>query len=175
MINNLRLFINLCLFRQQAENIPKSESLLLVTSLALVVIAGTSAAPTEGLIRGLLLHSFQYIVWGVVIWLTLKLKGLPERWVQTLTGIFGATTVLHLLTLPLFGWQESLVSPETGTLVFTPALLIAGSIGIWSVCVMVSIFRQAMETGIGGAILLMILCQATPLFIISMLIGATSP
>ena len=175
MINYLRLFIELCLFRQQTENIPRSESLLLFTGLAAVLSAAANAAPEEGFIRGLLLSGCQIILFSGIIWLALKIKGRPERWVQTLTGIFGATTVLQLLTLPLFGWQESLVSPDTGLLVVTLPLVIVAAIAICSLTVMASILRQAMEIGIGGSILLVILCQATVLFIISMLIGSPSP
>jgi len=175
MINYLRLFIELCLFRQQTENIPRSESLLLFTGLAAVLSAAANAAPEEGFIRGLLLSGCQIILFSGIIWLALKIKGRPERWVQTLTGIFGATAVLQLLTLPLFGWQESLVSPDTGLLVVTLPLVIVAAIAIWSLTVMASILRQAMEIGIGGSILLVILCQATVLFIISMLIGSPSP
>ncbi len=175
MINYLRLFIDLCLFRQQAENIPRSESLLLVTGLVAVLSAAANAAPEEGFIRGLLLSGCQIILFSGIIWLALKIKGRPERWVQTLTGIFGATTVLQLLTLPLFGWQESLVSPDTGLLVVTLPLVIVAAIAIWSLTVMASILRQAMEIGIAGSILLVFACQATVLFIISMLIGSPSP
>ena len=175
MINYLRLFIELCLFRQQTENIPRSESLLLFTGLAAVLSAAANAAPEEGFIRGLLLSGCQIILFSGILWLSLKIKGRPERWVQTLTGIFGATTVLQLLTLPLFGWQESLVSPDTGLLVVTLPLVIVAAIAIWSLTVMASILRQAMEIGIGGSILLVIACQATVLFIISMLIGSPSP
>ena len=175
MINYLRLFIELCLFRQQAENIPKSESLLLVTSLVAILSAAANAASEEGFIRALLLSGCQIILFSGMIWLALRFKGLSERCVQTLTGIFGATTVLQLLTLPLFGWQESLVSPDTGQLVVTLPLIIVAAIAIWSLTVMASILRQAMEIRIGGAILLVILCQATVLFIISMLIGSPSP
>jgi hypothetical protein len=175
MINYLRLFIDLCLFRQQAENIPRSESLLLFTGLAAVLSAAANAAPEEGFIRGLLLSGCQIILFSGIIWLALKIKGRPERWVQTLTGIFGATTVLQLLTLPLFGWQESLVFPDTGLLVVTLPLVIVAAIAIWSLTVMASILRQAMEIGIAGSILLVIACQATVLFIISMLIGSPSP
>ena len=74
MINYLRLFIDLCLFRQQAENIPKSESLLLVTGLVAVLSAAANAAPEEGLIRGLLLSGCQIILFSGMIWLALNFK-----------------------------------------------------------------------------------------------------
>ena len=102
----------------------------------------------------------------------LKVKGVPERWLQTLTGIFGATTILQLLTLPLFGWQKPLVSAETGQLMLTIPLMLVAAVAIWSLTVMASILRQALEIRIAGSILLVIFCQAVVLFIISLLIGS---
>jgi len=175
MLNYLRLFIELCLFRQQAANVPRSESLLLVAATAAVLSAAVNAIPDEGFARGLLLSVFQVILFSVVIWVALKIKGVPERWLQTLTGIFGATTILQLLTLPLFGWQASLVSGETGQLMLTMPLMIVAAIAIWSLTVMASILRQALEIPIAGAVLLVIFCQAVVLFIISLLLGSPPP
>ncbi|MEC9330105.1 MAG: hypothetical protein VX749_09600 [Pseudomonadota bacterium] len=172
MLDYLRLFIELCLFRQPAANVPRSESLLLITVTTAVLSAAINAIPDEGFGQGLLLSGCQILLFSGIIWVALKIKGVPERWLQTLTGIFGATTILQLLTLPLFGWQKPLVSAETGQLMLTMPLMIVAAIAIWSLTVMASILRQAMEIRIAGAILLVIFCQAVVLFIISMLIGS---
>ena len=172
MLYYLRLFIELCLFRQPAANVPRSESLLLVTATAAVLSAAINAIPDEGFGRGLLLSVCQIVLFSGIIWVALKIKGVPERWLQTLTGIFGATTILQLLTLPLFGWQKPLVSAETGQLILTMPLMIVAAIAIWSLTVMASILRQAMEIRIAGAIMLVIFCQAVVLFTISLLIGS---
>ncbi|MCS5574311.1 MAG: hypothetical protein VYD25_02260 [Pseudomonadota bacterium] len=172
MLDYLRLFIELCLFRQPAANVPRSESLLLITVTTAVLSAAINAIPDEGFGQGLLLSGCQILLFSGIIWVALKIKGVPERWLQTLTGIFGATTILQLLTLPLFGWQKPLVSAETGQLMLTMPLMIVAAIAIWSLTVMASILRQAMEIRIAGAILLVIFCQAVVLFIISLLIGS---
>jgi len=172
MLYYLRLFIELCLFRQPAANVPRSESLLLITVTTAVLSAAINAIPDEGFGQGLLLSGCQILLFSGIIWVALKIKGVPERWLQTLTGIFGATTILQLLTLPLFGWQKPLVSAETGQLMLTMPLMIVAAIAIWSLTVMASILRQAMEIRIAGAILLVIFCQAVVLFIISLLIGS---
>ena len=172
MLYYLRLFIELCLFRQPAANVPRSESLLLITVTTAVLSAAINAIPDEGFGQGLLLSGCQILLFSGIIWVALKIKGVPERWLQTLTGIFGATTILQLLTLPLFGWLKPLVSAETGQLMLTMPLMIVAAIAIWSLTVMASILRQAMEIRIAGAILLVIFCQAVVLFIISLLIGS---
>ncbi|MEE3288943.1 MAG: hypothetical protein VX249_12130 [Pseudomonadota bacterium] len=172
MLYYLRLFIELCLFRQPAANVPRSESLLLITVTTAVLSAAINAIPDEGFGQGLLLSGCQILLFSGIIWVALKIKGVPERWLQTLTGIFGATTVLQLLTLPLFGWQKPLLSAETGQLMLTIPLMLVAAIAIWSLTVMASILRQALEIRIAGAILLVIFCQAVVLFIISLLIGS---
>ncbi|GIS89022.1 MAG: hypothetical protein CM1200mP18_17320 [Gammaproteobacteria bacterium] len=110
-----------------------------------------------------------------MIWLALNFKRKSERWVQTLTGIFGATTVLQLLTRAAF-WLAGVASiPGYGTTGGDPATVIVAAIAIWSLTVMASILRQALEIRIGGAILLGILCQGRCFLNISMLIGSPSP
>ena len=120
----------------------------------------------------MLLSVCQIVLFSGIIWVALKIKGVPERWLQTLTGIYGATTILQLLTLPLFGWQKPLVSAETGQLMLTIPLMLVAAVAIWSLTVMASILRQALEIRIAGSILLVIFCQAVVLFIISLLIGS---
>ena len=172
MLYYLRLFIDLCLFRQQAANVPRSESLLVITATAAILSAAINAIPDEGVGRGVLLSVCQIVLFSGIIWVALKIKGVPERWLQTLTGIYGATTILQLLTLPLFGWQKPLVSAETGQLMLTIPLMLVAAVAIWSLTVMASILRQALEIRIAGSILLVIFCQAVVLFIISLLIGS---
>ena len=55
MLYYLRLFIDLCLFRQQAANVPRSESLLVITATAAILSAAINAIPDEGFGRGVLL------------------------------------------------------------------------------------------------------------------------
>ena len=161
MVRYLQLFVNLCLFRHQAQDIPRSETLLFATAALAVITSAINAVPNAGLIRGLFMSVGQVLLFALLISLLLRFRGLSERSTQTLTAMFGATTLLQLLALPFFGWHEGLLpGGAEPVMVLTTPLLIAAGIAIWSLAVMASILRQAIESGIGLAMLIIIACQS---------------
>jgi hypothetical protein len=172
MLNYLRLFLDLCFFRQSAENIPRSDTLLLVTGAAAIVSGALNAMPDDGIVRALLLATSEVVLFAGGIWIALRLRGHRDRWIQTMTGIYGATTLLQLLTLPLFGWHTRLVSPDSFGLTLTLPLIAIAGIAIWSLAVMTSILRQAMQIPIGAAILIIIGCQAALLMVLFSVTGS---
>ena len=157
MVSFLQLFINLCLFRHRAQDVPRSETLLLATAALAVISSAINAVPNAGLIRGLFMSVGQVLLFALLISLLLRFRSLSERTTQTLTAMFGATTLLQLLALPFFGWHERLLpeGPDAVMMLTTP-LLIAAGIAIWSLAVMASILRQAMECGLGLALLIIV-------------------
>ena len=161
MVSFLQLFINLCLFRHRAQDVPRSETLLLATAALAVITSAINAVPNAGLIRGLFMSVGQVLLFALLISLLLRFRSLSERTTQTLTAMFGATTLLQLLSLPFFGWHERLL-PEgpDPVMVLTTPLLVAAGIAIWSLAVMASILRQAMECGLGLALLIIVACQS---------------
>ena len=67
---------------------------------------------TSAVSSALLLATTQILLFAGVIWIALRLRGHPERWVQTMTGIYGAVTILQLVTIPLSGWHSRLALPR---------------------------------------------------------------
>ena len=171
MLNYLRLFFDLCFFRQSAENIPRSDTLLLLTATAAIVSGALNAMPEEGVMRAVLLATAEVVLFAGGIWISLIIRGHRERWTQTMTGIYGTTTLLQILTLPLFGWHMQLASPDTFGLTLTLPLMAIAGIAIWSLAVMTSILRQAMQVPIVAAILIIIGCQAALLMVLFSLTG----
>lgn len=175
MVSFLRLFINLCLFRHRAQDVPRSEFLLLVTAALAVITSAINAVPNAGLIRGLFMSVGQVLLLALLISLLLRFRSLSDRTTQTLTAMFGATTLLQLLALPFFGWHERLLpeGPDAVMMLTTP-LLVAAGIAIWSLAVMASILRQAMECGLGLALLIIVACQSVIMATIMTLSGSPS-
>ncbi|HCK76304.1 MAG TPA: hypothetical protein DHW07_04090, partial [Gammaproteobacteria bacterium] len=168
-------FINLCLFRHQAQDVPRSETLLVATAGLAVITSAINAVPNAGLIRGLSISIGQVLLFALLISLVLRLRNLPGRAPQTLTAMFGATTLLQLLALPFFGWHETLLpdGPDP-VMALTVPLLIAAGIAIWSLAVMASILRQAMECGLGLALLIIVGCQSVIMAAIMAFSGSPS-
>ena len=164
MLSYFRLFFDLCLFRQPAENVPRSDTLLFVTG-------AFNALPDERISSALLLATTQILLFAAVIWIALRLRGHRERWVQTMTGIYGAVTVLQLVTIPLSSWHARLVLPETQGMALTLPLMAIAAISIWTLAVMSSVLRQAMQIPVAAAVLIIIGCQALLLMIVFSFVG----
>lgn len=172
MITFLQIFFNLCLFRGQVHDIPRSEKLLLITAIIAVVLSAINSIPNVGLIRGLMMSIAQVLLLGLLLAAILKIRNLPERTMQTLTGIYGTTVILQIISLPFFGWHERVApsGPEALMVLSTPLIITAG-ISIWSICVMTSVLRQALETSLSTSLMFIIGCQFLIMFMIIILLG----
>ena len=175
MLSYVRLFFDLCLFRQPAENVPQSDTLLFVTGAAAIVTGAFTALPNERISSALLLGTTQILLFAAVIWIALRLRGHRERWVQTMTGICGAVTVLQLVTIPLSSWHARLILPETQGMALTLPLMAIAAISIWTLAVMSSILRQAMQVPVAAAVLIIIGCQALLLMIVFSFFSSPGP
>ena len=113
MLSYFRLFFDLCLFRQPAENVPRSDTLLFLTGAAAIVTGAFNALPDERISSALLLATTQILLFAAVIWIALRLRGHQERWVQTMTGIYGAVTVLA--NVMALGRNETADGSESST------------------------------------------------------------
>ena len=175
MLSYFRLFFDLCLFRQPAENVPRSDTLLFLTGVAAIVTGAFNALPGEQVSSALLLATTQILLFAVVIWIALRLRGHRERWVQTMTGICGAVTILQLVTIPLASWHARLILPETQGMALTFPLIAIAAISIWTLAVMSSVLRQAMQVPVGAAVLIIIGCQALLLMIVFSFFSSPGP
>ena len=175
MIQILQLFVRLCLFQGQAHDVPRSEVLLFIAGLAAIISNSVNAIPNMGVFSGILISIGQVLLFAVLISLILKVRGMGERSIQALTGMFGATTLLQLIALPFFSWHEKLLPDDPNIeMALTTPLIITAGIAIWSLAVMTSILRQTMETKNGVAFLLIIGCQSAVMFVIMNLSGNAS-
>ena len=175
MLSYFRLFFDLCLFRQPAENVPRSDTLLFLTGATAIVTGAFNALPDERISSALLLATTQILLFAAVIWIALRLRGHRERWVQTMTGIYGAVTVLQLVTIPLSSWHARLILPEVQGMALTLPLMAIAAISIWTLAVMSSVLRQAMQIPVAAAVLIIIGCQALLLMIVFSFVGPAGP
>ena len=101
----LRIFADLCLFRQRTENVPTSNNLLLGTAAALVLFCVLSDSHLYNSSYSLPAKTFAYPLWamllGTILLIVLKSNGVTERWRQTTTGLFGTLALTKLNCWPL--------------------------------------------------------------------------
>ena len=101
----LRIFADLCLFRQRTENVPTSNNLLLGTAVALVLFCVLSDSHLYNSSYSLPAKTFTYPLWamflGTILLIVLKSNGVTERWRQTTTGLFRTLALTKLNCWPL--------------------------------------------------------------------------
>ena len=164
----LRIFADLCLFRQRTENVPTSNNLLLSTAVALVLFCVLSDSHLYNSSYSLPAKAFAYSLWamllGTVLLVILKSNGVAERWRQTATAIFGTLALTKLIRWPLASGvrqdkqyieemaRELVAAINAGIVDYpTPAIqlsiayYVTWAIVIWALCIQSSILRHAIE------------------------------
>jgi hypothetical protein len=162
MLVNLRaLFgsvVDIILFRRGPENLPASQTLLAIV-VALSVLGSTAMSAVSSLpaSRALLegvIGSAVMLAWFRI---ALALANKRERFLQTVTAIFGVNTLFLPAMVPLFGaLLPYLEKADPNSPPPAALLLITLFVGIWALVVEVRIVRAAFECPWIGAILLVV-------------------
>ncbi|HEV7631351.1 MAG TPA: hypothetical protein VGO41_00090 [Steroidobacteraceae bacterium] len=95
LLDAARLYTEIAVFRRGPEDLPVSAVLLLLTIVAYLLVTfglGSVMPVTAGNRLDLLALSAAFLV--ACYWVVLRLAGRPERFLQTLTAIFGFQLVI---------------------------------------------------------------------------------
>jgi len=145
----LNAFLDICLFRKNPQDLPKS-NVLLCLSVAGYMLASTllallseqlTDATMAGIIEAMLVMLFTY---GL-----LQIRNKTERWSQTVTALSGAGIIISLIAFPLY--YLSTTDNQEGISQSIGLLLLIVLI-IWNIAIMAHIFRHALQTTIGFGI-----------------------
>ena len=164
--------LRICLLREQPQNLPTSDTLVLATAAASAVTYAM-ANYNEGIAGSsiFLLAGLQVVLFGAVIWIALKLKSFAERWRQTITALFGSSALLQLISLPIVSsFQESIASNTPSLL---PGLLVL-ALGIWYLLIMANVLRHAMELSVGASLVASFVCQMVTVMVLLPLMGSAT-
>ncbi|HET7932445.1 MAG TPA: hypothetical protein VFL63_13780 [Rhodanobacteraceae bacterium] len=167
MTGFLASFRDLCLFRHGPEDIVYSPRLLIVLLAACAAMqvafnlhAGIKPAVAAGIIIGSL------AALGMV-WVLLRGREKPERFVQTATALAAVYLVFELvqnlltLQLPVATWREQLMAtprqlPElTGTQELVALAVVV--LGIWQLCIWIGCLRRSLEISVAGGVLVFLM------------------
>lgn len=171
MIALIRPFFEIIFLRQGPQDLPASRVLLALCVLCYLLLAMVVATQFYGFQQAVLQSVLEVSLLAALVYLSLLLRGVAARFLQTITAFLGAGVLLGLLTLPLVfsisdsepNTQEQI--PVLATLTY---LLILG----WLLGVYGHILRHAMNfrslaPGIALAMMLIIFsAAASELFII---------
>lgn len=143
----LRLIIDICLLRGRTQDLPTSPQLLVLAALAGALVDYLSMPNREFDLGRLLFVVFQAVLFGAGLWLVLKLRGFPARWVQTATALFAANALFSLLLLPLMpALAEMIQAGPQATLGWQGVVMMV--LSGWFLAVMARVLREAMESSL---------------------------
>ena len=153
----LILFIDLIRLRKGPQDLPASQGLLIITGFLLIVSAVLGDQFNSGLSERLVFALTQVAILTVLVWFILSLNHKAARAVQTLTAFYGSSVIIQLFVWPFRSWLLSLT--EEAQQQATIPLLAVIALAIWSFVVMVHIYKNALDSSRGKAILMSIITQ----------------
>jgi hypothetical protein len=153
----LILFIDLIRLRRGPQDLPSSQGLLITAGFFLVVTAILGDHFNNDFGNRLIFALSQVAILTATVWVILALNQKAERVVQTLTAFYGTSVIIQLMVWPFRSWLLSL--SEEAQQQATLPLLVVVALAIWSFVVMVHIYRNALDSSRGKAILVSIITQ----------------
>lgn len=135
------LFLDLCLFRRQPQDVPASSALLNLSLLGYALsgfVVLTLSTPAATAFWQVLVDLALLIG---LLHLGLLLRRHPRRFGQTLTALSGSGALLAALALPVVFW---IVKQGPDGDITLPSLLLLGLL-IWSIAIMAHIVRHALD------------------------------
>lgn len=153
----LILFIDLIRLRKGPQDLPASQGLLIITGFFLVVSAVLGDQFNSDFSDRLVFALSQIAILTVTVWFVLALNQKAERALQTLTAFYGSSVIIQLFVWPFRTWLLSL-SEETQQQATLPLLAVI-ALAVWSFVVMVHIYRNALDSSRGKAIMMSIITQ----------------
>ncbi len=140
----LKIIFDICLLRGRAQDLPASMGLLWLAAAAGVAVNSLGLTGQQLELAHVLFIVSQVALFGAVVWLVLRLRGFPARWMQTMTALYAVDAVFSLLLLPLLPAVVELakVGPQAmpGWEGFA-LLLLSG----WLLLIIARVLREATE------------------------------
>ena len=151
MLQIVKYFTNLVTFRAKPQDVPDSQQLLVLTALLAIVTSVPTIWISGAFGDTLTISTLQVVILAAVIWLVLKYNGVPERWRQTITALFGALTITQLIQWIVSPGSDQMPQPSEPQVLVTP---LTAAIIIWYFAIMTHVLRHAIEFSIAKSFLI---------------------
>jgi len=167
-MNELKLLVDLCLFQAKPQDFPYSTAWMLAAGLALsmgIYVSYPAQEQTSAVVA--LISIVHVLAYALAIWGALRIRSVPERFVQTITTILGTSAILQFITWPFVDWlMKARDAPDAQY-----PLLAIFVLGIWTFAVAVNINRHALDVTTGKSILITLGIQIFTAAIVFFLFG----
>lgn len=140
----LKIIFDICLLRGRAQDLPASTNLVFITAAASVLV-NTLGLPEAGLeLAQMLFIALQTALFGAAIWLLLRLRGFPTRWMQTMTALYAVDALFSLLLLPFLPALMEMIQQGPEAKPGWQAYVLLALSG-WLLLVIARVLREATE------------------------------
>ncbi len=161
-MNTLRLVIEICLLRGRAQDLPTGMQYVWLTGVAGAAVDLVSLPTAEIKAGHVLFIAMEVLLFGATLWAILKLRGVPERWMQAITALYAANAVFGLILLPFVPALADFArlvqqgaNPAAGWEVYV-SLFLSG----WFLAVMARVLREATDWSLGLSLAATFACVA---------------
>lgn len=157
----LKIIFDICLLKGRPQDLPASWNFFWLTVLAIVATGYTSVVYLEGSSLGNLFYVILHeAIFGAVVWVILKVRGSPERWLQSIAALYAVKTLFNLLTLPVLPQVAEAVRLAYEAVQQAAAapigweLLLVFVVTIWNLLAMSQVMRHAADVSFGMGVLI---------------------
>lgn len=156
MTDVLNTLLAIFLLRGRPQDLPTSRPLVWFTVLAVVLTDYALDRVHEDPVSRLSFATAQAVLLGAVVWLALRLRGYPERWMQTIAPLYAASAFINLLSWPLLsGIDRAQADGPSWPLLFGFIMT------LWFLAIMTQVLRHALAIPIALGLLAAISCLMT--------------
>lgn len=172
----LKHLFDLVMFRGHPQHLPGTQGWLAATAVTALI---SETLVENNLINDkamLLANLLNLLIFAGLVWILLRAMSHSPRWFQTMIAIFGAQTVLNLLTIPFAGAIGlEMVSPSEFTIQSKSSAMILTILMFWSLFVTANIFRLATDSGFIRSLITVILLMGIAMFITLLVVQGFLP
>lgn len=142
-------FFDICRFRKNPQDLPKSNELLFLSITGYMLASALLAMLSEQLVNATLAGVVEALLVMLFTYGLLQIVNKTERWSQTVTALSGTGIIISLIAFPLYYFGTIGNQDGFGQMISLLSLIV---LIIWNIAIMAHIFRHALQTTIGFGI-----------------------
>jgi hypothetical protein len=170
-MNLIQPFYRLCLFQLSPADLPVSQWLLKLTLVSYLIVGIAIGLIDSSLQISLLSSVSDAASMAFFLWIMLKLRGMTNRYYQSLTAMAGAGTILGLIAIPVMMLFNQVDEVErANSYVMLPVVIMM----FWSLMVTAHILKESLDIKSGTAAILTVIYTIISLIVVGLVNSGVS-
>lgn len=166
----LQTLLAIVLLRGRPQDLPVSGPLVLGCALAALATDFMLDRFHDDPFERLHFAAIQTILLGATVWGALRLRGVPERWMQAIAPLYAASALINLLS-----WPVLVVAQEASGGGVSWALMLGFGMTLWFLAIMVRVLRQALDASLPVSVLAAFACLLSSGVVLAILFPEVLP